>query len=167
MDKIKVFFSILWVLFFIALAMIAIYNKALIKSERKKILKKINNLSKIALKRKIVIADRTFTCQQIKDNPALIEFLTHEDLEQFTGERNLFSERESNKKNEILRKVYNLPEEALQRKVNLPSGLSFFLSDFKQNSSLRALLSESDFKALYSERGLYRLRLNSRMTVPG
>ncbi len=59
-------------------------------------------------------------------------------------------------RNLFLRKILELPEEALGRKIKISSGASLFLGDIKKDPSLLEFLSWEDFDKLDGK--LFRLR---------
>jgi hypothetical protein len=158
---------IMFVLFYIGLFIVAINNISFLKRKRKNLSRKINGLSQKALERKILLSERWFTFRQIKENRNLLDFLSHGDLHQFRKKGDLFAERKDSLKNIFIRNVFNLPAEALQRKIELSSGENFKLADFKRKPWVLNAFSKKDFKRFPPENGLFRLRVDPKRIAIG
>jgi hypothetical protein len=140
---------------------LCLVKKSEMKSYKNLFISKINNCQGGILERKVSLSKRSFRLMDIKKNNSLLDYLTWEDIENIDLSK-LFKEREHSPEKIFLRKIHNLPEEALQRKVLLSQKI-YSLKQIKEDwRRLFKSLDINDWLRIWGNPGLTQVRINPR-----
>lgn len=158
---IKITFVVLFILFILAIYCYAEFNRREMKNFKAGFLRRIDKLPEEALQRKIKLHRIDFSLAEIKDKPFLLDCLTWDDIENLDMGK-LFQLRDNSPDKIFLRGIYDLPEEALQRKVRLYNATYSLEIIKKEWRTLFKLFNLEDWIRIWNNPGLVRVRANPR-----
>lgn len=161
MSAITIIISVWVILLFVFILFFCLAKINEMNVYKNALLSKINTLPEEALKRELVLSEAVFRLREIKKNPALLDYLNWEDIENINFDKTL-KPRQNSPDRKFLRKVYDLPAEALQRKVCLFSAEYSLNLIKKEWRTLFKLFEVEEWEKIWNNPGLTQIRISPR-----